>query len=85
MRQEIVSPEWIAEVTKKRVSTDRISRDGYGLGFWVKSDTAAFMANGMLGQMIYLSPKTNCVVAWQSCDSSSGIGLLTEFLVDSDA
>ena len=85
MRQEIVSLEWIAEVTKKRVSTDRISRDSYGLSFWVKSDTAASMANGMLGQMIYLSSKTNCVVAWQSCNSSSDIGLLTESLVDSDA
>ena len=63
MRQEIVSPEWTAEVTKKWVSTDRISRDGYGLGFWVKFDTAAFMANDMLGQIIYLSPKTNYVVA----------------------
>lgn len=81
---QIVSPEWIAEVTKKRVSTDRIGRDGYGLGFWVRSDTDAFMANGMLGQLIYVSPKNNRVVAWQSCDNGSSIGPLTDFLVDSD-
>lgn len=81
---QIVSPEWIAEVTKKRVSTDRVDRDWYGLGFWVRSDTTAFMANGMLGQLIYVSPKTNRVVAWQSCDNGSGIGLLTDFLVDRD-
>lgn len=81
---QIVSPEWIAEITKKRVSTDRIGRDGYGLGFWVRSDTSAFMANGMLGQLIYVSPQTNRVVAWQSCDNGSGIGPLTDFLVDSD-
>lgn len=83
-RHQIVSPEWIAEVTKKRVSTDRIGRDGYGLGFWVRADTTAFMANGMLGQLIYVSPKTNRVVAWQSCDNGAGIGPLTDFLVDND-
>lgn len=81
---KIVSPEWIDEVTKKRVCTDQSGRDWYGLGFWARSDTAAFMANGMLGQLIYISPKTSLVVVWQSCDNGSGIVPLTDFIVASD-
>lgn len=81
---QIVSPKWIHTMTQKRVSTDSIGRDGYGLGYWVRSDTSAFMANGMLGQLIYVSPHTNRVVAWQSCDNSSGISSLTDFLVAND-
>ena len=83
-RTQLVSESWINAMTQKRVSTDSIGRGGYGFGYWVRSDTSAFMANGMLGQLIYVSPHTNRVVAWQSCDNGKGIGPLTDFLIEHD-
>lgn len=62
----------------------RGGRDGYGLGVWVRTDTTAYMANGMLGQLIYISPENGRVVAWQSCDHGIGMGPLTDFLVQLD-
>lgn len=82
--REIVPSWWIREMVKRRASQDPAGRDGYGLGFWTRTDTAAYMANGMLGQLIYISPEKGRVVAWQSCDHGTGIGPLTDFLVQLD-
>ena len=82
--REIVPSWWIKEMVKRRASQDPGGRDGYGLGVWVRTDTTAYMANGMLGQLIYISPENGRVVAWQSCDHGIGMGPLTDFLVQLD-
>lgn len=81
---QLIPEWWIREMTQKRTAPDPSEQDGYGYGYWVRGDTDAFMANGMLGQLIFISPGKRRVVAWQSCTHSEKIGELTEMLVQWD-
>lgn len=82
--KQLIPERWIYEMTQKHTALDLSVRDSYGYGFWVRSDTEAFMANGMLGQLIFVSPKKKRVIAWQSCTHSEKIGELTDWLVQWD-
>lgn len=54
--QEILPADWLAEATRDATGS------GYGLHWWLPGN-GAFMASGIFGQMIYIDPKTQTVVA----------------------
>jgi hypothetical protein len=65
--RRIVSAEWIAAATSKKVDLpDR--RDGYGYLWWV-SDSGTYRAMGRGGQQIHVWPDRNMIVAF-----TAGVG-----------
>jgi CubicO group peptidase (beta-lactamase class C family) len=58
--KQIVSKEWVEESTK--VDTRDGSVSGYQYQWWLPSTTGDFMAEGILGQYIYVNPSQNMVI-----------------------
>lgn len=66
--RQVVPRSWIGEMTRRRTAPPGCTAVGYGYGFWLRRGTDAFSAKGMLGQIIFVSPAKNAVVAVQSCE-----------------
>lgn len=58
--KQIVSKEWVEESTK--VDTTDGSVNEYQYQWWLTSTTGDFMAEGILGQYIYVDPSRNIVI-----------------------
>ena len=58
--KQIVSQKWVEESTK--VDTTEGSDQGYQYQWWLPSTTGDFMAEGILGQFIYVNPAKNLVI-----------------------
>lgn len=58
--KQIVSEKWVEESTK--VDTTNGSVNYYQYQWWLPSDTGDFMAEGILGQYIYVNPSKNMVI-----------------------
>ena len=58
--KQIVSQKWVAEST--RVDTTEGSAAYYQYQWWLPSATGDFMAEGILGQYIYVNPAKNVVI-----------------------
>lgn len=80
---QIVPQRWIFEMQKNRTAS--ADGRGYGYGVWLRNDTQAFLACGMLGQLIFVSPQTGRVVACQSCENDEKMAPLLDFLVKADS
>lgn len=61
--KQIISPEWIAESTKKQI--DNGETYGYGYQWWVM-DPDIFAARGAYGQRIFVSKDKNMIVVFAS-------------------
>lgn len=58
--KQIVSEKWVEESTK--VDTTAGSANFYQYQWWLPSETGDFMAEGILGQFIYVNPSKNVVI-----------------------
>ena len=58
--KQIVTQKWVEESTK--VDTTQGSDEGYQFQWWLPSNTGDFMAEGILGQFIYVNPSENIVI-----------------------
>jgi CubicO group peptidase (beta-lactamase class C family) len=58
--KQIVSKKWVEESTKIDVSEG--SDEGYQYQWWLPSNDGDFMAEGILGQFIYVNPSKNIVI-----------------------
>jgi len=58
--QQIVSEEWVRESTK--LDNSEGGYNGYQYQWWIPSANGDFMAEGILGQYIYVSPKKNLII-----------------------
>ncbi len=58
--KQILSQKWVEESTK--VDTTEGSIDEYQYQWWLPSTTGDFMAEGILGQYIYVNPSKNIVI-----------------------
>lgn len=58
--KQIVSQKWVEESTK--VDTTEGSDNGYQYQWWLPSDTGDYMAEGILGQFVYVNPKDNTII-----------------------
>ena len=84
---QLISAEWIAESTSKKISVDNVDRDGYGYQIWILKNGLGCLFSGMFGQNVYIFPKRNMVIAINS--GSSGIfpqgrllNIVTEFITN---
>ncbi len=60
----LLSHEWMQMMTKTQVKTPETLCDyDYGFHIWTARDSGACLANGMLGQDIWISPQNRLVVA----------------------
>lgn len=75
---QLIPARWINEILKERVRCD--SSTFYGYGFWGATDSPSYWARGMLGQIIYVSPENQSVIAWQGCSDSPDDNTLFELL-----
>ena len=64
-RQEIVSPEWIREMTKpRRVESDQFRGMMYGYLWWIiDPEKNIYAAIGNSGNVIYINPDKNIVIS----------------------
>lgn len=81
--RQLVPSDWVQAITKAHVRCD--ANTSYGYGFWLSSHSPAFWARGMLGQMIYVSPSLQSVVAWQGCCKTGGDDRLLSLLAKEEA
>lgn len=81
--QPLISSRWIRLATAAHVICN--DTEAYGYGFWRERNGPRFWANGMLGQLIFVSPEKQRVLAWQSCSHSADMSRLTEALLALDA
>jgi CubicO group peptidase (beta-lactamase class C family) len=58
--QQIVSKAWVERSTA--VDTTKGSSWEYQYQWWIPTKTGDFMAEGILGQYIYVNPKTNLII-----------------------
>lgn len=58
--KQIVSEKWVEESTK--IDTTDGSASYYQYQWWLPSDTGDFMAEGILGQYVYVNPSKNMVI-----------------------
>jgi CubicO group peptidase (beta-lactamase class C family) len=58
--KQIVSQKWVEESTKIDISEG--SYEGYQYQWWLPSRTGEFMAQGILGQFIYVNPSKNIII-----------------------
>lgn len=58
--KQIVSEEWVVQSTK--VDTTNGSDWNYQYQWWLPSKTGDFMADGILGQYIYVHPEKNLII-----------------------
>jgi len=58
--QQLVSKDWVKQSTK----TDTLngSYEGYQYQWWIPNDKGDFIAEGILGQFIYVSPSENLII-----------------------
>jgi CubicO group peptidase (beta-lactamase class C family) len=58
--KQIVSENWVAQSTK--IDTTNNSSLRYQYQWWLPSQTGDFMAQGILGQFIYVNPEKNLII-----------------------
>jgi CubicO group peptidase (beta-lactamase class C family) len=58
--KQIVSEKWVALSTKPEIKDG--STNFYQYQWWFPSENGDFMAEGILGQYIYVNPKTNVII-----------------------
>ncbi|MEZ4799707.1 MAG: serine hydrolase [Flavobacteriales bacterium] len=58
--KQIVSESWVKESTK--VDTSEGSASYYQYQWWLPSPNGDFTAEGILGQYVYVDPKTNTII-----------------------
>lgn len=58
--KQIISKEWVETSTKR--DTENGSIKGYQYQWWIPNDTGDFMAQGILGQFIFVSPSENLII-----------------------
>ena len=58
--KQIVSQKWVEESTK--IDTTEGSDEGYKYQWWLPTKTGEFMAEGILGQFIYVNPTKKIVI-----------------------
>ncbi len=58
--KQIVSKDWVKNSTK--IDTLNGSRWGYQYQWWIPNKTGDFIAEGILGQFIYVSPSENLII-----------------------
>ena len=58
--KQIVSKKWVEESTKIDVTEG--SDEGYQYQWWLPSVNGGFMAEGILGQFIYVNPSKNIII-----------------------
>ena len=61
---EIVTPGWVETATKKHTTTD--SANGYGYQWWTHPKFPAYMALGRFGQIVYVNPEKDLVLAMRA-------------------
>ncbi len=67
--KQIVSEKWVAASTK--VDTTEGSVEEYQYQWWLPSTTGDFMAEGILGQYIYVNPAKNIIIVRMGKNSGS--------------
>ena len=61
--ESLIEKEYMEEAVKKQIETpEAISEYGYGYHVWMCEEEGSFQFNGMLGQNVFLFPKTETVV-----------------------
>lgn len=58
---QLVPHEWISVASAKQISNNNFCRDGYGFHVWIGKHGVIF--SGMFGQLVYVVPKYNMVIA----------------------
>lgn len=79
--KQVVSAEWVREATAKHVTAD----DGFGYGYqwWVDEKVDAYLARGRAGQLIFVVPGKQLVVAITAnpMDDRPLRGLIEDYVV----
>jgi CubicO group peptidase (beta-lactamase class C family) len=57
----ILTRDWVQSATAKHTTTD--TANGYGYQWWTHAEFPAYMALGRFGQIIYVNPEKDLVVA----------------------
>lgn len=73
-----VSEEWLANAVSAHSNVNH--NTDYGWGIWLPTESDAFMCTGAYGQMIFVDPKNDRAVAWQTYDPKSRNGALLVML-----
>ena len=61
--KRIISEKWIAESTKKQITTPKRSGEfDYGYQIWCRDDGTEYLFNGMFGQNLIVFPKKNLMI-----------------------
>lgn len=85
--KRLLSQEWVETAVQSRVAFGE--NQTYGLSFWRLGPPssqwgAPFHCGGMNGQILYISPRSNRVIAWQAHDPQGKCGRLLEWLYQQD-
>ncbi|MCX7549951.1 serine hydrolase domain-containing protein [Xanthomarina sp. F2636L] len=79
---QIISEEWLKDATSVLYKTNE-EGDGYGYLWW-RSNNGSYAAVGIFGQMIYVDPSKNLVIAqmaaWPKASSEELTAARTEFI-----
>lgn len=59
--RQVVPESWV-EASVKPVPTGEPSGQGYGFQWWTEPDNSAFLAQGHMGQFVYVNPTSKTVV-----------------------
>lgn len=74
---QIVPKEWVRQSTK--VDSTNGSKKGYQYQWWLPNEEGDFMAVGILGQYIFVSPEKNLIIV-RNGKSSDGVNWKSIFL-----
>ena len=68
--RQIVSPDWVERSTRR--DTKNGSHKAYQYHWWIPSDTGAFMAEGILGQYVYVNPANRLIIVRMGAGEGDG-------------
>ncbi|HRP90553.1 MAG TPA: serine hydrolase [Edaphocola sp.] len=75
-KQQILAREWLLEANKILIKS-KDNAGGYGYLWWVNPD-GSYMAQGIFGQMIYINPKKNIIIAQTAAWPQAGSKALSK-------
>ena len=81
--ESILADEWVRDATNILIRTEVFADGGYGFLWWVNND-GSYTAEGIFGQLVYVNPALNLVIAqigaWPEAGSTKMTNNLNEFL-----
>lgn len=80
--KQLISKEWIKEMSAKHIETKDTEGCGYGYQVWMSHRKGAYQFNGMLGQTAIIMPDIQMVVVTTGGSTETGRDTATNLLIE---